>query len=85
MIFVGRVRLAVRLADDLQDFVERVEDGLEPFEDVDARLQRLELVLEAGANHLEPEVQELPEDRRAARAARACRRSGFSVGTGTSG
>ena len=29
------VRLAVRLPDDLQDLVERVEDGLEAFEDVD--------------------------------------------------
>ena len=34
---LGRVRLAVGLADDLQDLVERVEDGLEAFEDVDAR------------------------------------------------
>ena len=46
---LGRVRLAVRLADDLQDLVERVEDLLEAFEDVDALLQRLELVLEPRA------------------------------------
>ena len=62
MIFSAASGLAVRLADDLQDLVERVEDGLEAFEDVDARLERLELVLEARAHDLEPEVQELPED-----------------------
>ena len=33
---LGGVRLAVGLADDLQDLVERVEDGLEALEDVDA-------------------------------------------------
>ena len=35
---LGRVRLALGLADDLQDLVERVEDLLEAFEDVDAPL-----------------------------------------------
>ena len=35
---LGRVGLAVRLADDLDDLVERVEDLLEAFEDVDALL-----------------------------------------------
>ena len=62
MIFSAASCLAVGLPDDLQDLVERVEDGLEAFEDVDARLQRFELVLEPGAHDLEPEVQELPED-----------------------
>ena len=46
MIFVGGVGLAVGLADDPDDLVERVEDRLEAFEDVDALLERLELVLE---------------------------------------
>jgi len=41
------VGLAVRLADDPDDLVERVEDGLEAFEDVDAPLERRQLVLEA--------------------------------------
>ena len=57
----GRVRLAVRLADDLQDLVERVEDLLEAFEDVDALLQRLELVLEPLGDDLEAEVEEVEE------------------------
>ena len=39
---LGGVGLAFRLAHDLQDLVERVEDRLEAFEDVDALLQRLE-------------------------------------------
>ena len=46
---LGRILLALGLADDLQDLVERVEDLLEAFEDVDALLQRLELVLQARA------------------------------------
>ena len=41
-----RVRLSFRLADDLQDLVERVEDLLEPLENVHALLDRLELVLQ---------------------------------------
>ena len=36
---LGRVGLAVRLADDLDDLVERVEDLLEALEDVDALLR----------------------------------------------
>ena len=46
----------------LDDLVERVEDLLEAFEDVDALLQRRELVLEAPGDDLEAEVQEVPED-----------------------
>ena len=63
MICCAGVGLALRLADDLQDLVERVEDLLEAFENVDALLERLELVLEALGHDLEPEVQEVPEDR----------------------
>ena len=47
---LGRVRLAVGLADDADDLVERVEDLLEALEDVDALLQLRELVLEARAS-----------------------------------
>ena len=43
------VLLALRLPDDLQDLVQRVEDLLEALEDVDALLERLELVLQARA------------------------------------
>ena len=57
-----RVRLAVGLADHLQDLVERVEDLLEAFEDVDPLLQRVELVLEPLRHDLEAEVEEVPED-----------------------
>ena len=58
-----RVGLAVRLADDLQDLVERVEDLLEALEDVDALLQRLELVLQPPRHDVEAEVEEVPEHR----------------------
>ena len=58
-----RVGLALRLADDLQDLVERIEDLLEALEDVDALLDRLQLVLEPLGDDLEPEVQEVPQDR----------------------
>src|SRR5690606_19564432 len=56
------VGLAVRLADDLQNLVERIEDDLEAFEDVDALLQRGLLVLESPRDDVEPEVQEVPEN-----------------------
>ena len=58
-----RVRLALRLPDDLQDLVERVEDLLEALEDVDALPERLELVLQPPGHDLQPEVQEVPEHR----------------------
>ena len=70
---LGRVRLAFGLADDLEDLVERVEDLLEAFEDVDALLERLELVLQAPGDDVEAEVEEVPEDLRADRAASAGR------------
>ncbi len=60
---LGGVGLAVRLADDADDLVERVEDLLEALEDVNALLEGGELVLEPPGHHLEPEVQEVPEDR----------------------
>ena len=59
---LGRVRLAVRLADDLDDLVERVEDRFEALEEVDALLERGQLVLEPPRDDLEPEVEEVPED-----------------------
>src|SRR3974377_2271844 len=59
---LGGVRLAVRLPNQLDDLVERVEDGLEALEDVDGLLERGELVLEPLRDDLEPEVQEVPED-----------------------
>ena len=59
---LGGVGLAVRLADDPDDLVERVEDLLEALEDVDALLERRQLVLEPPGDDLEPEVQEVPED-----------------------
>ncbi len=57
-----RIGLAVRLADDLDDLVERVEDRFEAFEDVDAPLERRKLVFEPAGDHLEPEVQEVPQN-----------------------
>src|SRR5690606_27277613 len=56
------VRLALALADDLQDLVEGVEDGLEAFQDVDAALQRPQLVLQAPRDDFHAEGQEVPED-----------------------
>ena len=47
--FCGRVLLALGLADDADDLVERVEDLREAFEDVDARVELVELEAEAGA------------------------------------
>ena len=85
MIFSAASCLPSRLPDDLQDLVERVEDGLEPFEDVDARLQRLELVLEPGAHDLEPEVQELPEDLVQLEPLRLADQPGSRSAPGTSG
>ena len=61
--FLGGVGLAVRLPDDAEHLVENIEDLLEPLEQVDALLQRFELVLEARGDHFEPEMQEVPEDR----------------------
>ena len=79
---LGGVGLAVRLADDPDDLVERVEDRLEAFEDVDPLLQRGELVLEPPGHDLEAEVQEVPEDLLADRAARAVRAPGSRSGSG---
>ena len=45
----GGVGLAVRLADDPDRLVERVEDDREAFEDVDAPLELGQLELEAPA------------------------------------
>ena len=59
---LGGVGLAVGLADDADDLVERVEDLLEALEDVDALLERRQLVLEPPGDDLEPEMQEVPED-----------------------
>ena len=56
------VGLALGLADEAQDLVERVEDFLEAFEDVDALFERAQLVLEARGDDVEPELQEVPED-----------------------
>ena len=56
------VGFAVRLADDLDDLVERVEHRLEAVENVDALLQRGELVLQPLGHHLEAEMEEVPED-----------------------
>ena len=56
-----RVRLAFRLADDAQDFVERVEDLGEAFEQMDAAFQRAELVFQPLGDDVEPEVQEVPQ------------------------
>ena len=58
----GRVRLAVRLADDPDDLVERVEDRFEAIEQVDPLLERAELVLEPPGDDLQPEMQEVPEN-----------------------
>src|SRR5690606_20455536 len=56
-----RVLLPFRAADDRQDLVERVEDLLEPFEDVDAPLERREFVLEPARDDAEAEVEKVPE------------------------
>ena len=59
----GRVGLAIRLADDLEDPIERVEDLLEAFEDVDTPGNRRGLVFEAAVHDLHAEVQEVPQHR----------------------
>ncbi len=43
---LGGVLLALRLPDDLEDLVQRIEDLLEALQDMDAFLERLELVLQ---------------------------------------
>ena len=60
---LGRIRFSLGLADDADDLVERVEDLLEALENVDALVQPVELVLQTIGHDLEPEVQEVPEDR----------------------
>src|SRR5262249_39199926 len=60
---VGGGGLAVRLADEADDLVERVEDLLEALEDVDALLEGRQLVLEPRRDDFEPEMQEVPENR----------------------
>ena len=71
MICCAGVGLALRLPDDLQDLVERVEDLLEALEDVDALLDRRELVFQPLGDDVEPEVQEVPEHRVQVEALRA--------------
>jgi hypothetical protein len=56
------VRLAIAGADDLQDLVQRIEDKSKAVEDVDARVQRVQLVLQPARHHFMAEVQEVPED-----------------------
>ena len=63
MICCAASGLALGLADDAQDLVERVEDLGEAFEQVHAALERAELVLEPPRDDVEPEVQEVPEHR----------------------
>ena len=82
---LGGVRLAVRLPDDPDDLVERVEDLLEAFEEVDALLERRELVLEPPGDDLEAEVQEVPEDLLQIEPLRAGRPRGSRSGSGRSG
>ena len=59
----GRVGLAVAVADDLDRLVEVVEDDREAFEDVDPREQVLELEPQPAGDDLQPEVEEVLEDR----------------------
>ena len=66
----GGVGLAVAGADDPDRLVEVVEDDREAFEDVDPPEQVLQLVLEPAGDDLEPEVEEVLEDRSSGRAGR---------------
>ena len=61
---LGCVGLALRVTDQLQYLVERVEDLLEALEDVDALGQRGVLVGQPPRHHFQPEMQEVPEDLR---------------------
>src|SRR6185295_15317895 len=51
----------LRLPDETNDFVEGVEDLFEPLEDVHALPERRQLVLEPPRDHLQPEMEEMPE------------------------
>ncbi len=59
----GRVGLAVAVANDLDRLVEILEDDREAFEDVDSLEQVLELELKPAGDDLQPEIEELLEDR----------------------
>ena len=59
----GGVGLSVGLADDADRLVERVVDDEEALEEVEAPLQLLEVEQEPPPDRLEPEVEEVPEDR----------------------
>ena len=56
-----RVGLAVAVADDLEDLVQRVEDQRESVQDVDASFQGGQLVFEARGDDVQTEVQEVPQ------------------------
>src|SRR4030095_11532696 len=60
---LSRIRLSFRLADDLQDVVERIKDLLEALENVDALLDRRQLVFQPLGDDIEPEMKEVPEHR----------------------
>ena len=59
----GGVGLAVAVADDPDRLVQVVEDDREAFEDVDAVEQVLQLEPQPAGDDLEPEVEEMLEDR----------------------
>src|SRR5262249_50746816 len=59
----GGVGLPFRLTDDPEDLVKGVEDLLETLQDMEPLLERGEFVLEALGDDVEPEVEEVPEDR----------------------
>ena len=62
MIFCGRVRLALGLADDADDLVEDVEDLLEPSRMWIRFSQRGQFVFEPPGHDIQAEVQEVPQD-----------------------
>ena len=80
MIFFAASALPLGGADDLEDRVERVEDGRETFEDVHPLRELFELVFESLRDDVEAEVEEVPEHGAEIRGAGAAD-VGFSVGT----
>ncbi len=71
------IGFAFALADNADDFIECIKDCREAFEDVDAALELLELMVKTAGDNIETKVQEVPKDFLEADALRSAQRRIF--------